>query len=737
MPDPRNLLAVLLLAAALPLSCAGGPEPVLKEEPHAKKEAAPPEEPAESGSEPEPEPAAPAPAPGEDVGEETDETDPLRDPFDTTWIENLLERRTSRAASLVGLLGDDARPAVPWLIERVPGDIGNPAFAIEREPLSILGDVALPGLLRSVAGRGPFAATSARCVSRIPAGDPALLPLFRTTVEQAEADHAARVLHSLRGLGKGAVPFLAGCLEDERPAVRESAARTLGRIGPGAQGTVSALVNLARDPDGGVRAGAAYALGRTGAPGSLAVPFLADLLDDPRVPVRREAVLALGRFESGESASRAGIVRKAADPAVRWESLPLLMLAEGSESEAVRRAVRERFEAGEDDKDVERLASIVEVLGGWRASKGKAFPFLVEALSFADDVNRETIGGMLDGIDMPPEAAAPVWKRALRHASGPAFDRAVMFFLEANEALGPLRKDLVARLREALEAEHGRPEVVAGILALLAASGRPPDPQLVVKVFEPGRRWPDPVFAEAVRVLAMAPGKALGPLLDLALSRRGGHWHFDRPRWHWRALAARAIAGALPLEERGAARRRIALYPDPTVRFLAAPVPKLVSPAAPRARTWREGDLRVERIATEVSLPRTVQFTALERLGKTGRFLLLTSDGQLYTLASRPDGGVETEAYRDLPLAAHPPDRVPSFLPKIWEYLDASPEGGVFVAAGGDDDPGDRKALLLVYRADEPGPVLAGSLPVRWIRGAALDAEAGRIAAIDDAYGIH
>src|SRR5262249_36763879 len=97
---------------------------------------------------------------------------------------------------------------------------------------------------------------------------------------------AARVLSSLGGEARPAVPALIATLQDKSTVVWQRAAEALGDINPDAKAVVEALAAALKDSELGVRMAAVEGLGKGGAAAQQAVPALSAALKDKELMVR-------------------------------------------------------------------------------------------------------------------------------------------------------------------------------------------------------------------------------------------------------------------------------------------------------------------------------------------------------------------------------------------------------------------------------------------------------------------
>ena len=193
-------------------------------------------------------------------------------------------------------MGGAARPALPLLLDRLPGVTNG------RELMDLLEDVREidPGALRSPQAR-------------------AQLPRLLAAVGVETSGSALYMLRLLRLMG--------GTAEQVVPAAVGVLARSLGS-GPTGLGGLPALdtvrayghraspllAALADDPDPRTRQAAVLLFGSGGVARGEDVRLIATKLDDPSIYVRRAAAATLGQLKSGAKPAIPMLQRVAADP---------------------------------------------------------------------------------------------------------------------------------------------------------------------------------------------------------------------------------------------------------------------------------------------------------------------------------------------------------------------------------------------------------------------------------------
>ena len=255
-------------------------------------------------------------------------------PFDSVWRKPVLEMlgewwglpalvaamdaddplTVGTAGGVMAAMGEDASPAVPFLMEMLAG-----------------GDDDGDG---GEDGEGDFTTAAHVIVQISPEAAAQAMPLLVAALEQGER---ATRLAVIRGLGNTASPVPAATIDalvlalssDEDPSLRAEAARMLGEIGADAAPAVPALTAALADPGtvmgsdiDTVGEAAAVALGAIGDPGAVSV-LIADLESGDRAagaaidalatmgPAAAAAVPALIEMLDGEQWASASLALEA------------------------------------------------------------------------------------------------------------------------------------------------------------------------------------------------------------------------------------------------------------------------------------------------------------------------------------------------------------------------------------------------------------------------------------------
>ena len=179
------------------------------------------------------------------------------------------EKIHAQAAQALGVLGPDARQAVPALV-RSSRDLAEDVSRASAEALGRIGPLARAAV-------------------------PALTAMLASPASSLRVA-AAQALGRIGPGARDAQPALVGNLKSAVPLVRATAATALGKLGDPAPLAVSPLIELTHDADDYVRTSALLALGKLGANEPKAIDALTVALRDTSPPVRICAVEALGEI---------------------------------------------------------------------------------------------------------------------------------------------------------------------------------------------------------------------------------------------------------------------------------------------------------------------------------------------------------------------------------------------------------------------------------------------------------
>lgn len=206
------------------------------------------------------------------------------------------------AAIAIQCFGDEAEPAVPYLID---------AFwqGIEAYAASALGSIgpgaeaAIPHLLAALEGGDEnLRGRAAEAIGEI--GSDVAVPTLIEFLRREDAGLRRATAEALQGLGpvaQAAVPNLILALEDESAEVKAMAAKALGEIEPENPAIAELLMPLLQDEAVSVRASTAYALQLMGKHAEVAVPALIEAFKDEVERVSQSAAKALAEIGTPEA----------------------------------------------------------------------------------------------------------------------------------------------------------------------------------------------------------------------------------------------------------------------------------------------------------------------------------------------------------------------------------------------------------------------------------------------------
>jgi HEAT repeat protein len=314
-----------------------------------------------------------------------------------------------------------------------------------------------------------------------------------------DPDHAVRVaaatgLRDIGELGQTAIPALIKATEDPEDDVRAAAASALGGMARFAKVAIPKLMQLLKDPSKEVRVGAIEALGSFGAEAKIAVPRLIEALRDKDEPDENKVSIP------GSAASSLGGIGPAAK-----EAVPALTEAAKHGTRNLRgQAIWALGRIGpvdgtvvptligilRDRSDPWMRGTAARALGQIGPPAKEAIPFLIEVLELAGDRDGNqgpndiaTIrASAADALGRMGEAARGDVVRALarvvkdeRATHGVRSSAAY-----AIGALGPVGKDAVPALMEALKPQGRRPDIHQAAREGLEGVGSDAVPALIV-----------------------------------------------------------------------------------------------------------------------------------------------------------------------------------------------------------------------------------------------------------------
>lgn len=206
------------------------------------------------------------------------------------------------AAGCLGGFGQDAKPAMPALIEAF-GDVDakvrwqaiNAAAKIDPRGRGVA-EATLKAVKDEDAEVVKTAINALRHRSLKPAG---LIQSLSEAVSHPDVGvrgAAVRALGELGPSGKAGVPALVAALKDRDRSVRQAAIGALGAVGPDASDAVPALVKALGEVDPGDRFLVVRALGEIGPSAKPAVSAITEFLQDKSESVRNVAAAALKKI---------------------------------------------------------------------------------------------------------------------------------------------------------------------------------------------------------------------------------------------------------------------------------------------------------------------------------------------------------------------------------------------------------------------------------------------------------
>ena len=219
------------------------------------------------------------------------------------------------AARALGLIGEDALPALPTLL----------ALLADTDPIVVTQSAAAISLIREDDGRTNMPAADAsayaaaveplarctthadprvrraavRALRRLTPSLEQLAPLLSRQLADADPSVVMPALHTLADMDDDAVPFLLEALK--QPKSRYWATVALTEIGPEAAPAVEPLTQLASDGETHERIQAILALAAIGEKAGAAAPTLVKMLESDDNALRFPAAFALGRVRAADA----------------------------------------------------------------------------------------------------------------------------------------------------------------------------------------------------------------------------------------------------------------------------------------------------------------------------------------------------------------------------------------------------------------------------------------------------
>jgi HEAT repeat protein len=230
------------------------------------------------------------------------------------------------AARTIGLIGEDAIPAIPTLIKLLEDDdpitVAQAAAAIRhihadddrtdtpQKDAAVYQSAVEPLIAATVHPDARVRRAAIRTVRVLDADSTTLAALLATVLADSEPTVILPALHTLADMGDEAVPVLIEALKV--PKARYWAAVALAEIGAEAAPAVEGLTTLAVAGDSEERMQAMLALAAIGPPAASAAPVLVEALSSRDGSLRFAAVFALGSLQA--KAADAALQTAADDP---------------------------------------------------------------------------------------------------------------------------------------------------------------------------------------------------------------------------------------------------------------------------------------------------------------------------------------------------------------------------------------------------------------------------------------
>lgn len=430
------------------------------------------------------------------------------------WIKALEDKQAKvrlQAATALGRLGFEARPAVPALIERLKDQDEMVCQAAARALSQVAGvpdlvrllghkdarvrrwgAFAIGDLRRVLGGMHPTSIVVDKFQSELKPAVPALIEALQDKNDKVQAEvvaalgaigppakeavpkitallkhpdkllrrTAASALWFIDGQDKVAVPMLIEGMQDKGTdrIDRKACVQVLGEIGAKAEAAVPALIELLRGIEKSRRTeisaelsfDACEALGRIGAP---AVPALMKQLRDQDVDIRKHAVWALWRMGPQAKAAVAVLAEVSRDDNNDLRAFAVAALGKiGPAAGGAVPALIERLQ----DSDAKMRKSAAYALGSIGPAAKHAVAALIATLKDEEDPVRETAAWALGKIGPDAKAATPALIEAAKtDAHG--------LVAEALGRIGPEAKAAVPTLVTLLEQAQAPTRIKAAL----------------------------------------------------------------------------------------------------------------------------------------------------------------------------------------------------------------------------------------------------------------------------------
>jgi len=225
------------------------------------------------------------------------------------------------AGSMLGLLGADAKPAVPALLENLKiekdDSVRQIVLGCFEGLLKALGDQEkqklLPIFLDSAKSRDAGVRNNALVALQFYPQDPRVLPVMTGALKDGDVGvrlTAAKMLDQMdhqAALKAGVVVVVVECLTNAQTSshswIAAESAFFLGHLKSDPGLVVPALIGTLHDPDTYARGNSAYSLGQFGPQARAAIPELLKALDDSEPYVRDQAARAIKSIDPAAAKS--------------------------------------------------------------------------------------------------------------------------------------------------------------------------------------------------------------------------------------------------------------------------------------------------------------------------------------------------------------------------------------------------------------------------------------------------
>lgn len=412
------------------------------------------------------------------------------------------------AANALGVMGQDAKPAIPDLIKTLK-DQNKDVRERAAQALVQMGPEAVPPLKEALKEKGTSNLAALALAEQKPVtqdtvkslienlkepdpndrqgaeaalvkvGPPAVNSLMKALDEKDKRSPTAKVLGNIGEPAKPALPLLVQGLKDPDPEFRMTTHNALVKMGKPA---VADLALAIKDPDDKVWYSAFVALGKIGPDAKEAIPALTSALEDKNRSVRMMAVHALVRIDPNNKA----LSEHAA------EVVPVL-------TDVLKH----------EDKNMRSWAAVS--LGRFGRNARDAVPLLVDALKDKEAGVRSSVAEALGKIQTDEKDAV----KALILAQADADAEVAVAVRAALVKIGaPAVPGLIGALND------GQESLRLAAAEVLAKIGRPALPELISAMQDPktGERSSDGAVRRAVAGIFEKIGPAAAPAAPALLA---------------------------------------------------------------------------------------------------------------------------------------------------------------------------------------------------------------------------